>query len=213
MKAAIVGASGLVGSHLIKLLSDDPAFSGIVSFARSSAEINLPKVTTLVGDLHSEEFYSELKGYDVAYCCIGTTIRKAGSQDAFLKVDYNIPLQLAVTCEKYKVPKLIIISSLGAKAASSNFYLHVKGAMERDVTEKFSGRLHFLRPSFLLGERKETRIGEMIVKNVFKVLKFLIPGKYRPIHAKTVAKAMVSLAKEEHHLLIIENQINFLASR
>jgi uncharacterized protein YbjT (DUF2867 family) len=140
---------------------------------------------------------------------MGTTIKVAGSQDAFMKVDYTYVLNFAQLAKRNGIDKFIVVSSLGADKNSANFYLKVKGDVENDLTRLKFKNLIIVRPSMLLGDRKEFRLGELIGKKIMKGLAFLFVGKlkkYKAIEASTVAKAMLMLSKNElSDVAIFEN--------
>lgn len=206
--APLFGASGLVGSFVLKELLKDESFSGIHVFSRKKSVADQPKITEHIIDFNSLENYSDLIKGDVLFCCLGTTIRKAGSQEAFRKVDFNLPVQLAQIASGNKVKKFIVISSLGADAKSSNFYLRTKGEMENEIQKYKFQQISILRPSMLLGARQEFRFGELIGKGVIQITGPLLFGKlkkYRGIHAATVAKAMIKIAKENTDKIVFES--------
>ena len=141
---------------------------------------------------------NEFINADVVFCCVGTTIKKAKTREAFRKVDFDIPVNLAKLCANSNIQKLIIISSLGADRESKNNYLKTKGEMEYAVSQYNIHSIVFLRPSILLGNRNEFRLGEIIGKIIIQLLGFLLLGKnrkYRGIRAMKVAKAMLNIAK------------------
>lgn len=216
-KAVVFGASGLVGSHLVDLLKYDNTYDKIYIMNRSTVGYSPTKLIEVLIDFDQLEQLEEEMQVDHVFCCLGTTRKKAGSKEAFRHVDYHIPVQIAKLCQKKSVDKLIVMSSLGANRHSSNFYLHVKGQMENKIREIYSGKLYFLRPSILLGNRKEFRFGEEIGKLLVKAFGFLLRGKlskYKGIHAEDVAKAMVRVAKETFLKTTLESdQIRELAKR
>jgi uncharacterized protein YbjT (DUF2867 family) len=134
---------------------------------------------------------------DDVFCCLGTTIGVAGSQENFRKVDFDYPLQVAEICLKNGAQQFLLVSAMGANAASSIFYNKVKGEIENAIDKLNYSSLQIFQPSLLLGNRKEVRVGELIGKVVMKGLGFLFIGpikKYKAIEAETVAKAMVKAA-------------------
>jgi uncharacterized protein YbjT (DUF2867 family) len=199
-KALLVGASGLIGSNLLQLLLNDGNFQEVVSWSRKAQGLHHPKLTEKEIDFnYIERIPSE--NFDVIFCCIGTTIHKAKTQEKFYKVDHDYVVELARYAEKSGISKFIVISSIGAKKDTSNFYLRTKGEMEFDVSQLKIPSVTFLRPSMLMGKRKEFRFGELIGKGFMKAIGFLFIGKmkkYKGIHAKTVAETMVRLAKKNY---------------
>ncbi|MCB9185202.1 MAG: NAD(P)H-binding protein [Flavobacteriales bacterium] len=195
MKAAIAGSTGFIGKLLIDLLKADDSFERIDVLARRP--IDLPqKFNVLVNDDIAKQTFEQI---DVAFCALGTTIRTAGSQDAFYHVDHDLVIAFAKNAKAAGARTFVLVSSVGATPKTSNFYLRVKGETERDLEAIGFDSLIILRPSMLMGERKEFRFGELIGKGMMTVLNPLMIGsmaKYRGIQGKTVAKAMLRLSKE-----------------
>jgi uncharacterized protein YbjT (DUF2867 family) len=134
---------------------------------------------------------------DVCFCCIGTTIKTAGSKEGFARVDLEIPKKIAQLAEALSIPSLVAISSIGANANSSSFYLKTKGEMEKAVKEIYHGNLKFVRPSLLMGDRDEFRLGEKVSVAFMKGFGWLFAGplkKYRGIYAGDVARAMIKIS-------------------
>lgn len=197
MKALLVGATGLVGKNCLNQLLRDNFYDAVEIWVRKPTGISDPKLTERIVDF-SVLPEMDIIGVDHVYCCLGTTIKKAGSQPEFRKVDYGYVLEIGKLAEKYTAQKLIIISSIGANEGSANFYLRTKGEMEVDINKLEIPAIYILRPSFIMGERDEFRFGEKLGSYVIKGVNFLLTGKmkkYRGIKAITIAKAMVSLAK------------------
>ncbi|MBK7964041.1 MAG: NAD(P)H-binding protein [Bacteroidetes bacterium] len=157
-----------------------------------------------------EKSVSKVKDAHALFCCIGTTLKKAGSKEAFRRVDYQIPLNLAAMAEKAGIKKLIIVSSLGADPNSNTFYLKTKGEMEKDIAVNYSfQKLAFLRPSLLLGTRHEFRLGERIAQFFLVLFSFLMIGrfaKYKPISDYKVAKAMISISNSLNNQKFYESE-------
>lgn len=201
-KTAIVfGATGLVGSVLLKQLSESPVYSEIITFSRKSLGFNHPKIKEVFNyftDLTTIK--SSLYGDDL-FCCLGTTIKKAGSKENFKKIDFEMPVHLAKMAEENKIKGFFVVSSIGADAKSSNFYLRTKGEMEKEVLDCNIPKIAIVRPSMLLGKRNEFRFGEEIGKMLMKAFSIFVTGrlrKYRAIQAETVAKAMIIIANDDN---------------
>lgn len=206
----IVGATGLVGSRLLDLLLADVTVSKVVVLSRREPELEHRKLEVILTDFKKlDSLADRLKDFSVLYCCIGTTIRKAGSRELFTEVDYQIPLRLAAMASAAGIKKFIAISSLGADPNSRNFYLRTKGEMERDIDAGFKfQKLAFVRPSLLLGPRKEFRLGEKIGQFFMVMFSFALSGrfrKYRPIHDFNVAKAMISVSNSVNNQRVYES--------
>ena len=196
MKAIILGASGLVGGSLLKLLLDDPRFSEILCFNRRPLGIDAPKLREVVLDFGRMAIYAPDFAADVLFCCLGSTIKKAGGEAAFRRADHDYPLEAARLFQAQNGEHFLLVSGLGANAASPFFYNRVKGEAENDLRALGLRRLSILRPSLLLGPRDESRPGEFLAQKVMPLFNFALPGglrKYRAIAAKDVARAMVEL--------------------
>ncbi len=208
--AIIIGATGLVGEEVLKCLLVDDDFSLVKNFVRKTIDIQNSKVEQHIVDFNLIEKYSDLIKGDVMFCCLGTTIKTAGSKEEFVKVDHTYVFKFAQLAKRNGVEKFVLISSLGADKNSSNFYLKVKGNIESDLVRLKFKNLIIVRPSMLLGKRKEFRLGELIGKKIMKALSFMFIGKlkkYKAIEASIVAKAMIMLSKNElAEVAIFENE-------
>jgi uncharacterized protein YbjT (DUF2867 family) len=195
--ALIVGSTGLIGSQLLDLLLEDVNYSSIVAVTRRRLEVSNPKLVNVICELNQLADHSqELKADDV-FCCLGTTIKKAKSKEAFRTVDFEAPLALAKITKKQGAKRFLLISALGANKNSSIFYNRVKGEVEEAVQQEGYTECHIFRPSLLLGPRKEHRSGEEAGKVFDKVFGWLIPLKYRPIESIKVARAMQAFALQD----------------
>lgn len=195
--AILFGATGLTGSHVLRILNKDERYGKIKIFSRTEPLIRSDKTEIFITSLTDIATYEKEINGDDLFCCLGTTIRKAGSKENFRQVDYEFPVTIAGMAARNKVPGFIIVSSIGANHNSSGFYLRTKGEMERAVQELDFKKLVILRPSILLGKRQEMRPVEEAGKLLAKIAGPVIRGrfrKYRAIEAQTVARAMVNLA-------------------
>lgn len=206
--AVIFGASGLTGRQVLQKLIQDERYEKIRVFTRSEPDIKSGKLEIIIAPLEELGRYADqISGNDV-FCCLGTTIKKAGSKDNFRKVDFGFPVIIAETASRNGVPNFLIISSIGADPESSNFYLRTKGEVEKAVQEFPFRKIVILRPSMLLGKRREFRFLEEVGKVIMIPLKFIFVGrlrKYRPVSAETVARAMVRLANVTTSKIIFES--------
>jgi len=196
--ALIIGSTGLIGSQLLYLLLESPDYGKVITFVKRDTRIKHPKLTQHIIDFDKPETYKELVVGEDFFCTIGTTIKKAGSQKAFRKVDLQYPRQFAAFALHNKVKHYLIISSLGANANSGNFYLKTKGEIEDFLKDCNFESTSVLQPSLLLGNRIEFRLGEKVGAIFMKTLSFLFLGnlkKYKPIESKTVAKALLKMAQ------------------
>ncbi|MBS4001382.1 MAG: NAD(P)H-binding protein [Desulfobulbaceae bacterium] len=196
--ATIIGATGLIGSYLYNLILKDDEYSEIRIISRRPLENDHPKVKVVVIDFADNEAYkSAIKGSDVVFCAIGTTSKKVkGDKTEYRKVDYDVPVNAAKFCKETGCEKFIFVSSVGASSKSKNFYLKQKGEVEDAVKSLSIKSAVALRPSLLLGDRKEFRFGEDVGKYIIIPLSILFPTNMKPIKALMVAKAMLQASKE-----------------
>jgi len=209
MKTALLfGSSGLVGGHLLNQLIKDTNYSKIKLFVRSDPKISNPKVEVIKTDFNNLENYKEdIKGDD-CFVCIGTTNKNSPDKDDYRRVELDIPKEIAKIAKSNLVNSFIFVSALYANPKSSGDYVRFKGLVEQELKELNFPKLGIMRPSFLLGNRKEKRVGEKIGIFVFKLLSPLLLGplkKMRPINAETVAKAMIRAANENLEKNIFES--------
>lgn len=191
--ALIVGATGLVGTHLVKTLLADPQCNRIVTLGRRKTSFEAPQLEQKILDFEHPE--PALFQGDSLFCALGTTRAKAGSKAAFRRVDYDYALTAARLAAEQGVKHFSLVSSVGASARSGTFYLKVKGELEEAVQELGFERLHIFRPSMLLGDRGEFRPMEVIGGALMQAAAPLI-GKYAPVAAQKVAEQMVVTAKK-----------------
>jgi len=197
--ALVAGASGLVGGHLLHLLLADAAYARVITLARRQLDTRHAKLDQRVLDLGALDAVTDPPHVDDAFCCIGTTIKKAGSQDAFRRVDYDYVLAFARTAQRAGARQFLLVTALGADPSSRIFYSRVKGEIEQAVRELPFQGIQIFRPSFLMGERGEARLAERIGVPIARAVAPLLVGplrRYRPIDAADVARAMVQVAKE-----------------
>lgn len=196
--ALVVGGSGLIGKQVVELLLTHPAYSEVIVLVRKSFLPANPKINEIVFDFENP-VVGAIQADDV-FCCLGTTIKKAGSKDAFRKVDCIYPLAIADLALKKGAQQFLIVTALGADSKSSFFYNRVKGEVEEQLIKLNYPSLKIFQPSLLLGERNEHRMGEKIGEVLFGLVGFLMIGplkKYRAIDSAKVARAMVALAQEK----------------
>lgn len=194
MKAVVAGSTGFIGSILLAELEKDNDFTQVQVLSRRPIALS-QKFEVLVGNLPEQT----LQPTDVAFCALGTTIATAGSKQAFYNVDHNLVINFAQNAKQAGAKTFVLVSSVGANPNTSNYYLKVKGEVEKDLQALGFHSLIILRPSILMGERQEFRLGEFIGKSVAALINPLMRGslsKYRGVHGKTVANAMVKLSKE-----------------
>jgi len=194
-RVILIGASGLIGSNLLSELIQSEAISEVLLLVRSTSGISNSKVKELVLNFDELNSYSfEIQG-DIIYSCLGTTKSETPDSSLYRKIDLEYPLNLAKLGLKNGVTQFHIISSLGADAGSSNWYLKLKGDLEQELKKLNIPSLHIYQPSFLIGERRENRLADKIMKPLFGLIDPLLIGplkKYRSIKAADVAKVMLS---------------------
>jgi uncharacterized protein YbjT (DUF2867 family) len=194
--ALIIGCTGLVGEHCLTELLANNTYTRVTALSRSPLAITHNKLHNLVVDFDKPDNYKEQLKADDIYCAMGTTIGKAGSEEAFRKVDFDYPHKTAELALWNGAKRFILVSSLGADASSTIFYSRVKGELEEALKKMNYEALIILRPSILLGDRKEKRMGEAIGRFAAEKFSFLFAGplkQYRGTPAAMVAKVMVKL--------------------
>ena len=209
MKTALVfGSSGLVGGHLLSQLIENDDYNKIKIFVRSEPEINDPKVEIIKTDFNNLENHKEdIKGDD-CFFCIGATKQNSPDKNEYRRVELDVPKQIAQIAKSNSVNSFLFVSSGYADPKSSGDYLKFKGEVEEELKRLNFSKLGIMRPSFLLGDRKEKRVGEKIGIFVFKLLSPLFLGplkKMKPIHSATVAKAMIAITQNESSQIIFES--------
>lgn len=211
LTALVAGATGLTGSRLLEILLKDAAFEKVKVITRKPLNKTHEKLSEIVVNFDELSRDAQKFKADVIFCCLGTTIKTAGSQKNFRMVDFTYCLELAKAAKSQGAKKFILISSLGADPRSSNFYLCTKGETEDAIEALKYDTYCILRPSMLLGDRKETRVGETIGKVFMQATGFIFTGplkKYKAIEAETVARCMASVAKDsETGKMIFESDI------
>lgn len=196
--ALLIGATGLVGSHLVSQVLEDAGFEKLIVFTRRSLHISHLKLEEKIIDFDKvDEWKDEVKG-DVLFSTLGTTLRKAGSKEAQYKIDYSYQYNFASVAAENGVAQYVLVSAANSSANSPIFYSRMKGELERDVKKLSFKNISIIRPGLLDGDRKEKRFGEgagIILTKFFGA----IPGLHfiKPIHASIVAKAMINATK--HH--------------
>jgi uncharacterized protein YbjT (DUF2867 family) len=196
--ALLLGATGLVGGHCLDALLADEAYEAVTTLGRRPLGRTHPKLTHHVVDFDRlAEHAGVLTGRDV-FCCLGTTIKQAGSRDAFRRVDLLYPREAARLARANGAEQYLLVSALGASSRSPVFYNRVKGEAEEAILEMPFVGTYVFRPSLLLGERDAARPKEQLAEKVLGALSFALRGPlraYKPIEGRTVARAMVTVAK------------------
>lgn len=197
--AILFGATGLVGGFVLKNLLNHGAYDKVIAFTRKPLNLQHPKLQNPIIDFDKLADYQHLIKGDDLYLCLGTTMKKAGSKDAFKKVDLDYPLQAAQLAKNNNVKQVMLCSAVDANAQSMIFYNQVKGTLE-DALKRLNFEVtHIFQPSILMGERSENRLGERIGIAVSRVLDNVVGdnlGRYRPVSGQQVAQAMVMAAQK-----------------
>ncbi|MEO6286998.1 MAG: NAD(P)H-binding protein [Dyadobacter sp.] len=198
-KAILFGASGFVGSYLLEGLLNDPDYDQVTIVVRKSLNKTHPKLKTLIGDYHS---LPSLKGEIVAdevFIALGTTKKNTPDQKIYYQVDHDYPVLAAQIAREKGAKSVFLVSSVGADADSSVFYIRTKGETERDIIAQNLAHTHIFRPSMIMGSRKESRPLEIFFIKLFTFINPVFVGrvqKYRGIEGKDIAKAMIAAAKK-----------------
>lgn len=197
--ALLLGATGLVGGHALRLLAADGRWGRVVTLGRRPTETAGPTHEDHVVDFDRLEAQAGLFACDDLVCCLGTTMRKAGSKEAFRRVDLEIPFEAAQRARSAGATQAVLVSSVGADVEARTFYLRTKGEAERAVEAVGFEAVQILRPSILAGDRDETRWGERLGLAVLSPLVPVLRGPLaalRPTDAEDVARALVAVAAE-----------------
>jgi len=207
--AIILGATGLTGNILLQKLLLDDRYDSIKIFTRKPTGVEHAKLIEIHANLLELEMYKTDFSCNDVFCCIGTTTKKTPNKDLYRQIDFGIPVAAAKLCKENNIPILLIISSIGANAKSSVFYTKTKGEMEQAVLAFQIPNTYILQPSFIVGDRKEKRVGEKLGIALSKLVQPLLLGpakKYRAIHAETIANAMICLANNGFEKQIVSSE-------
>ena len=192
-KAIIVGASGLIGSELVKILLKQPEYSEVLVLVRKKIPLTEQKLHQQIVDFERLNDYLTVINGDVLFCCLGSTKGKTPDKSEYWKIDHDYPVQLAQIAKQNGIKQYHLVSSIGADENSSSFYLKMKGSTENDIKKTGVNSLHIYEPSLLVGNRQDNRLLEKITATLMGLINPLLIGrwkKYRSIQAKQVAFAM-----------------------
>lgn len=210
--ALIVGATGLVGSSLVKLLCESEEYAAVNVISRRPLDFTHPKLVVKLCE------FDQIADKDIefaheVFCCLGTTMKKAGSKQQFEKVDFEYPLTIAAIAKNRGVGHFIVISAMGANEKALAYYSQVKGKLEAELIKMDFPRLSIVRPSLITGNRQEFRLGEMIGDKVLKVLNPILVGPLKKLHsipATQIALAMKVIAlhgKEQKVAIYLSDEL------
>ena len=198
--AVFAGYTGLVGQHLLALLRRDPGYTRIVAVGRREPPDADARVVWIKSDLTDLHKIGARLAADDAFCCLGTTLRAAGSKAAFEAVDYHMVVNFARAAHAAGARRMFLVSALAASPRSPVYYSRIKGRAEQALRDEAFDTLHIVQPSLLLGDRPESRPGEGVAQRLAPAVNLLLPGplaKYRAVRAEDVAAALVELSRRE----------------
>lgn len=199
-KAVLFGASGFVGSHLLKELLNDSNYETVTIVVRKKLDINHPKLKTLIGDYHSLPNLKKEIIADEIFIAIGTTKKNTPDKKEYYQIDHDYPVLAATIAKDNGATAVFVVTAIGANANSNIFYVKMKGEIERDIIALDFKHTHIFRPSMIMGNRKESRPLEKVLIKIFSVINPIFIGKlnkYRGIKGEDIAKAMVGAAKNQ----------------
>jgi uncharacterized protein YbjT (DUF2867 family) len=215
--ALLIGSTGLVGSHLLGELLGDEEFSLVITPVRKEIIKQHDKHMPVLFDFNTFSGKTEIPDFDVLFICIGTTIKKAGSQENFRKVDYDYSVKFIDFASEKNCSIVVLVSSVGADSESSIFYSKVKGELEEYLQAKSFKGIYILRPGFIIGERQESRPLEKLGGGLSVILDKILGSKlgaYRPTKAEDIAVAMLklSISQKEELRILDSNKISEIAA-
>lgn len=196
--AVVAGSTGLVGNHLIQILAQSHEYEAVIALVRKGSNIIYDGVFTVEVDYQRLADFAENLQADDVYCCLGTTMKKAGSKASFYQVDYTFPFELAMIAGKNGSARFNIVTASGANSASLFYYNRVKGDIEKAIMKLNIPNINIFRPSLLLGNRSEKRMGEQVGAVIAKLMNPVMLGRlrrYRAIKGADVAKAMYRVSQ------------------
>jgi len=196
--ALIAGSTGLIGNELLQFLLNEKEYDKVTAIVRRPLEIKHPKLDEKIVDFDKLEEYKESFDVDDVFCCLGTTIKKAKTKEAMWKIDVDYPVAIAKLASSQGAKKFLLVSSMNADPNSPIFYSKMKGKLEEAIKGIPFESIAIFRPSLLLGNRQEYRLGERAAAAIFTKVPFLFAGplkKYKAIEGKTVASAMYRAAQ------------------
>ena len=216
MKTALIfGSSGLIGNELLKTILFKNNYSNIKIFVRTVPEINNSKVEIIKTDFRNLEKYKDKIKGDDCYFCIGTTKKDTPDKSEYRRIEYDLPVNIAIIAKKNSVNSFYYVSSIGASPKASSGYLKNKGEVEEELKNLNFSKLVIIRPSLLVGTRKSFRLGEVIFTPIMNTLTLFAFGslkKYKPIKIENVVKAMLNISTSNSNKIVYEsNELETIA--
>jgi uncharacterized protein YbjT (DUF2867 family) len=195
MKALIIGATGATGKDLVNVLLRDPEYTAVTIFVRCPTGISNLKLTEVLTDFENlDEVSGQING-EVLFCCLGTTLKAAGSKDNQQHIDYEIPLDFAVLAKSNGVKRMVLLSAYGASAKSRVFYSRLKGMLEDGVAKLGFDQYIIFRPGLLVRKNSD-RVGERISEGLLNFLNGIgIARKFKPLPTALLAEKMAMAPK------------------
>jgi len=207
--AAVFGATGLVGEYVVRFLLENPAYSEVKVFVRKEMPWTCPQLKVIITQFDDFELIKNELVVDEVFCCIGSTRRKLGQFQSFVNIDYDLPVHIAQIALANSVTGFYVVTAQGADKRSHNYYLRTKGRLEEYIIKTGFSRLSILRPSILLGSRREFRISETLAALFSQLISPFLQGsakRYKCIPAEYVARAMVRIANGKYHKQVFESE-------
>ena len=209
MKTALIfGSSGLIGNELFKTILLKNVYSKIKIFVRTIPEVNNPKVEIIKTDFRNVEKQNDKINGDDCYFCIGTTKKDTPDKNEYRRIEYDLPVNIAIIAKENSVNSFFYVSSIGANPKASSGYLKNKGQVEEELKNLNFSKLAIIRPSLLIGNRKTFRLGEVIFTPVMNTLTLFAFGslkKYKPIKIENVVKAMLYISTSASNKIVYES--------
>jgi uncharacterized protein YbjT (DUF2867 family) len=199
-KAIVFGATGFIGSHLLRELLDNPDYERVIAVARKPLALSHPKLTTLIGDLASLPALKPQLVADEVFIALGTTRKHTPDEAEYYKIDHDYPVLAAEIAKANGARSVFLVTAVGANAGSGVFYVRTKGEVERDVLALNFDHTHIFRPSMILGERDEDRPRERMIIAVWNVINPLLVGpvdRYRGLTGGEIARAIAKAAQRQ----------------
>jgi len=197
--ALVAGASGLVGSQVLRLLLEDPAYSRVTLLARRELPLSHKKLEQRIASFDRLAQIADFPRVHDVFCCLGTTMKQAGSPDAFRKVDFTYVVELARVAVRHRASQFLVVTAVGADPQSRILYSRVKGDAEEALRRLQFESIQIFRPSLVVGARAQSRLAERVARLLGLLVGWALVGplsRYRPIKAEALARAMVRVARD-----------------